>query len=370
MVQGGIAAVIPFLVAQNGFSYAAAGGLVLASNLASAVIQPLFGVMGDKKARPWLMGIGVLAAVFGMAGIGLLSNYWLVLFAALISGVGNAMLHPEGGRLAYLVNDTRKAEGMSVFSVGGQIGFCVGPIITVAAVSAFGLPGLVVYMVIGVPVAIVLFAHTKRFLSFGTRASAEKTDAAPQKDRWGAYMFVLGVGTVRSVVFYGVTSFVPLFIMSQFGISEGAASSFITVFSGVGAFATFSSGRVARTVSTPHLMIACLTALPLALLAFTVSPALGLSVALIMVMGVCINLFNPATITLGQSYLPNHLGTASGLSFGVAVAAGGIASPLLGNLGDTIGLAPILWVLAVLATVGLVLAICVNHIEKQDRRRK
>ncbi len=368
MVQGGIAAVIPFLVSQSGFSLAAAGGLVFASNLASAIIQPLFGFMGDKTARPWLMGAGVLISVFGLVGIGFFSNYWLVVLAALVSGVGNAMLHPEGGRLAYLVNGTRKAEGMSIFSVGGQIGFCVGPIFTVAAVSAFGLMGLSLYLLICVPVAVVLFAFVKRFRSFGTRESSVQSGTAPVKDRWGAYSLVLGVSSIRSIVFYGITSFAPLFIMGVFGLSEGFSASLITVFSAVGAFATLASGRVARKVSTPHIMIGCMVGLPIALLAFTYSPALGLSIAMIMVMGVCVNLFNPPAIALGQSYLPNHLGTASGLSFGVAVAAGGIASPLLGNLGDTAGLILSMWVLVALAVAGLVLSICVNRVNKGSRQ--
>ena len=50
--QGGLASVLPFLVIQSGFSYTEITALVLASNSASAIIQPLFGWLGDKKARP------------------------------------------------------------------------------------------------------------------------------------------------------------------------------------------------------------------------------------------------------------------------------------------------------------------------------
>lgn len=137
--QGGLASVLPFLVIQSGFSYTEITALVLASNIASAVIQPLFGLMGDKKARPWLMSVGVALAGLGIALVGVLQSYWLVVLAAMVSGVGNAMLHPEGARLAYLAGGDDKAMSMSIFSVGGQIGFCLGPIIGVAAVTAFGL---------------------------------------------------------------------------------------------------------------------------------------------------------------------------------------------------------------------------------------
>lgn len=118
--QGGLASVLPFLVIQSGFSYTEITALVLASNIASAVIQPLFGLMGDKKARPWLMSVGVALAGLGIALVGVLQSYWLVVLAAMVSGVGNAMLHPEGARLAYLAGGDDKAMSMSIFSVGAK----------------------------------------------------------------------------------------------------------------------------------------------------------------------------------------------------------------------------------------------------------
>lgn len=363
MVQGGIAAVIPFLVLQSGFTYAQATMLVFAANIASAVIQPLFGWLGDRTARPWIMAAGVLLAGLGMAGIGLLGSYWLVVLSALVSGIGNAMLHPEGGRLAYLVGGDRKAESMSVFSVGGQIGFCVGPVITVAAVSALGLPGMTVYLALCLPMACVLMAFNGRFRAFGLRDDAA-TAAGGQRDRWGAFTLVLGACSVRSIVFYGVTSFVPLVLVASFAQSEQFASSMITVFAAVGALATLASGKVSQRIRTPQLMLGCFLLLALALLAFMASLWLGLSIALLMVFALSLNLFNPAAVTLGQGFLPHHLGMASGLTFGVAVAVGGVASPLLGLVGDAVGLQPVLGLMAIMALVGWALSLALVKVAR------
>lgn len=100
--QGALSAVLPFLVASNGYSYTAATMLIFASNVASAVIQPLFGWMGDRKARPWFMALGTFLAGLGMCGIGFLTDYRLVVASAMVSGIGVAMFHPEGGRVANL----------------------------------------------------------------------------------------------------------------------------------------------------------------------------------------------------------------------------------------------------------------------------
>lgn len=43
-------------------------------------------------------------------------------------------------------------------------------------------------------------------------------------------------------------------------------------------------------------------------------------------------------VTLGQDYLPQHMSTASGVTLGLAVTVGGIATPLIGALADMVGL--------------------------------
>lgn len=362
--QGGLASVLPYLALQSGYSYVEITALVLASNSASAIIQPLFGWLGDKKARPWLMAVGVFLAGAGIALIGVLDAFPLVVAAAMISGIGNAMLHPEGARLANLTGGDDKAVSMSVFSVGGQVGFCLGPIISVAAITAFGLSGTLVYLAFCIPYALLLLAFNARFLSFGIREE-EAAGSVAAHDRWGAFSVVLGTLSVRSIVFYGVTSFFPLFLVTAFGTSEDAATLLITVFSLAGAVATAASGFAAHRIPTPRLMVLCFAVMTACLVAFVTCGNVAVCVGIVMVLAICVNLFNPAAVALSQSYLPAHLGMASGLSFGVAVCVGGVASPFLGALGDAIGLAPVVWILAVIAAIGLAFALVVARIERK-----
>ncbi|MCL2757334.1 MAG: MFS transporter, partial [Coriobacteriia bacterium] len=58
--QGALPAMLPFLVVTYDLSYTAAAVVMLANSVISAVIQPLFGYLGDKIDRPWFMGAGVL----------------------------------------------------------------------------------------------------------------------------------------------------------------------------------------------------------------------------------------------------------------------------------------------------------------------
>lgn len=366
MAQGGLAAALPFLVLWGGYSYAEVTMLILAANIASAVIQPLFGWLGDRTPRPWFMALGVFLAGVGMAGIGVLSSYWMIVASAMVSGIGIAMLHPEGGRLANLVGGKHKAQSMSIFSVGGQVGFCLGPVATVAAVSVFGLPGLLVFLTFCIPYALVLLLFNAKFAAYGLRdATLEQTDDAPE--RWGAFSLVLGALSARSIIYYAVTSFVPLFMVSVFSQTEQIGSSMITVFAAVGAVATLVSGRVAERTGITPLMVGCYVVLLVGLVAFAASPIMVVSVVAVMALAVSVNLFNPPAITLGQAFVPKHLGMASGLSFGVAVCVGGVVSPLLGALGDAVGLRLVMWVVAGVAALGLALSVAVACVARKPR---
>jgi MFS transporter, FSR family, fosmidomycin resistance protein len=62
-------------------------------------------------------------------------------------------------------------------------------------------------------------------------------------------------------------------------------------------------------------------------------------------------------VMLGQDYLPRRIGTASGVTVGLAVSAGGLVTPLLGTLADHTDLRTALAVLVVLPVLALALSL-------------
>lgn len=362
MCQGGLAATLPFLIAAHGYSYAQITLLVFMANIASAVIQPLFGWLGDRRPRPWIMAAGVLLAGAGMAGVGVLPSYQLIALSACLCGVGIAMLHPEGGRLANLVASGSKAGGMSIFSVGGQVGFCVGPMVAAASLSLFGLAGSLVFLVLCAPYALLLLAFNQRLASFGLR-DASAVAASGGHDRWGAFALVLSTLSIRSVVFYALSSFAPLFVISFFGQTEEQASLMVSLLALAGAVATMLSSKFDALLGTKRLMVTCFVVVVAGLVAFGFSPSLAASCLLVVVLAFGINAFNPPAIALGQSYVPQHLGMASGLSFGVAVCIGGVAAPGLGVLADAVGLQPVMLAVAGIAAMGLAASLLVARLK-------
>lgn len=367
--QGALLASLPFLVLYSGFSYTAVATLILASNVASSIIQPLFGYLGDKKARPWLMAAGIFLAGAGMAGVGMFQDYALVLLSATVSGTGVAMFHPEGGRLANLVAGKKKANGMSIFSVGGNLGFTIGPIIAAASLSTFGLHGTLVFLIPATICALVLLANNKHLAAFGLRDQAS-LDAAGNKDHWGAFGLILGVLSFRSVLFNTLLTFVPLFLVSFAGTDEAFGSLAITAYSLMGAVATLLSGKISQRTGAQKLLLVGMLALMVILLGFALAgslpPELALpcSLVLLLLAAPAVNAPYPSTVALGQSFVPSHLGMASGLTYGVAVSIGGMISPLMGMVGDTYGLVPVFLLAAGFALLGSIIAVILLNSSK------
>src|SRR2546421_3735218 len=155
--NGALPALLPFLVDRFGLSYTLAATIMLASAVSSSVIQPLFGLWSDRRGAIWLLPAGV---ALGGIGIGLAAaspSYGLVALCVVLAGLGTAAYHPEGSKFAAYASGARRASGMSLFSVGGNIGYALGALVTTPIVVALGLTGGLLLMVPGIAVAAALF---------------------------------------------------------------------------------------------------------------------------------------------------------------------------------------------------------------------
>lgn len=340
LCQGAVPAFLPFLVQERHFSYTAAASLVLATSLASSVIQPVFGSLADRFAAPWFMPIGLLVAGLGLTGASLAPDFWQIALALMISGVGVATFHPEAARWMNLVAGDRRATAMSLFSLGGNLGFAVGPLLTTSLLLLLGLPGASLLLVPLSVISLVLILTFPRFLSYHKRPAAEsKKTAAASGNNWQAFWFLTGAVTARSIVFYGVNTFMPLYWIGVLHQSKSTGSLALTILLLIGAVGTIVSGRLADRYGRRIVVLAGFSALAPALLAFVTLGSLNLPLAFVLLLPIGLALFAPASVmvVMGQEYLPANIGIASGVTLGLAVSVGGITTPFYGHLADLYG---------------------------------
>jgi FSR family fosmidomycin resistance protein-like MFS transporter len=352
--QGVIPALIPFFIAERHYTIAAAAGLVLAGNLASSVLQPLFGQLADRRGAPWLVPGGLLLAGLGVAATGLAPTYSLALLSAAASGIGVAAFHPEAARQVHLSSGARRATAMSLFAVGGNLGFAVGPALATPLEVAYGLRGTVFLALPALAMAAVLLLLRRRDqLSPGPAGTSEPLQTS---DRWAPFGRLTGAVISRAIVFYGLNTFVPLYWITVFAKSKSAGAAALTTMLLSGVAGTLAGGWLADRIGRRIVVLGSMFALVPLLFAFvSVSHPAG-ALALLVLIGLA--LYAPFSVmtVMGQEYLPSRIGTASGVTIGLAVTLGGMAAPVLGRIADLRGVRAAVTTLILVPLVGALAA--------------
>ncbi|SNT46020.1 MFS transporter [Actinacidiphila glaucinigra] len=332
--QGAVAALVPFFVSERAYTYAAASGLILAASLLSSIAQPLFGALTDRWAMPWLLPIATVLGGVGVALSGLSHSYALTLVFVAVSGIGVAAYHPESARVARLAS-LGSHRAMGWFSTGGNVGFALAPLLVAAVVATGGLrwtPLLVLPALAGSVLCLPALRALRRMHADGT------IKAAPVGSDDAASFVRLSLAVVfRSIAFVGLSAFVSLYAAQRMGGSSLAGSAALFVLYAGGVVGSVLGGSWAHrwdrvTISAWSYLVSVAA---VAGVVFVPGPALYVFVAL-----TAVGLYVPFSlqVTLGQDYLPSRVGTASGITLGLAVSIGGLAGPAIGALADATSL--------------------------------
>lgn len=342
---GALPALLPLVQSRFHLSYALVGVVVMAYNLTSSIIQPAFGWASDRRAMRWLLPAGVLLAMAGLAAVGVAPTYGLLIGAVCLLGIGNAVYHPEGSKSARYVVGRMQSTGMAVFSVGGNIGFALGPLVVAALLATTGAGGTWILIIPGVVVAF-LVAAVLADIKTAASAHAKSGDAGPSQP-WAMALLVIVV-SLRATVHAGVYTFVPLYGANVLGRPATENSLLLFAFLAAGALGTIAAGPIAdRFGKKPTLLVSFALAPPL-LAAFLLVPGVLGVIALCLAGAFLIGTF-AITLVMGQEFMPRRLALASSLMIGFTIGVGGVGVALLGRLADVAGVTTTLWALVALA---------------------
>jgi FSR family fosmidomycin resistance protein-like MFS transporter len=348
---GALPALLPFLKDRFGLSYTLTAVLVLAAQLSSSLVQPLFGLWSDRRGALWLLPAGVATAGVGIALAADAPTYPLVVLCVLVSGLGIAAYHPEASKFAAYASGRRRASGMSLFSIGGNLGYAVAPLVTTQLVLAAGLRGGLLLALPGLAVAAALLALRRFLASFAP--SSRHGDMADAPDRIGAEVLLLAVIAFRSVAWFGLITFVPLWEISL-GHSKAHGGRLLALMLLCGGIGTLLLGPLADRLGRRAVLLGSVAVTgPAVLVYVAVGGAVG-AVALGVVGASVVGTFG-VSMVMSQEYLPRHVGVASGLVIGLSLGLGGIAAVALGLLADAVDLRSALYACAVAPVVAVAL---------------
>jgi FSR family fosmidomycin resistance protein-like MFS transporter len=359
--QGALSTLLPFLKEKLALSYTTAGAILMTSNITSSIIQPIFGMLSDKKGKAVLLPLGALCAGVGFSLLAWSPNYFVVLALVLVSGLGVAAYHPEGYKTATFFTGEKRATGMSVFTVGGNLGFALGPILTLLVIQYLGLPWL---PLMALPaILFVLFIMTAwKTLSehHEAHAARQRVPSDPIPGARAGLALVIATVVVRSWTQFGLMSYIPFYYIDHLKGDPLYAGSMVSIFLLGGVVGTLSGSPLAdRWGHKKVLMLSMgLTAAIFPCIFLVDGMALF---AVFAMLGMALIASFTVTIVMAQHLLPNNLGVASGLTVGFAIGTGGVGVTILGLIADAYGVPAALRFIGVLPVAGLLISLCIRY---------
>lgn len=372
LTQGVLPIITPLLALKLRLSFFQVGTVALAFTFSSAIIQPAFGVLSDRRNMGWLMPLGLLLSGAGLALTGIVSSYGLLLFVVLISGMGVAGYHPEASKLVHLVSDEgKKNASMSIFSVGGNLGFGLGPMAAIYILGFSGLnsihgiiiPGLLAFLIF-----VFLMPRFNRILNKNKPKAGlisvedpdriEKVKQDQKGKKRNLTLLILFV-TVRSWIHAGLIYFIPFYFPAHKAIEN--PQHLISIFLIAGALGTIVGGPFAdkfggRNGFLISMGISLITVYPFVHLGGGYDPVFAF------ISGMALISTFSTTVVYGQTLIPNNVGLASGLMLGFGVGMGSIGVTLLGIIADYTGLPFIINIISFLPVPGIVIALALPNI--------
>ncbi len=370
MMQSLILAMYPILKGDFSLSFTQIGLISLTYQFTASLLQPLIGLLTDRKPQPYWLPLGMLSTLVGLILLAFAPSYAVLLLASAFIGIGSAIFHPESSRIARLASGGRHGFAQSVFQVGGNMGSALGPLLAAIVIVPFGQHS-VAWFGLAALLGVVMLLRVSRWYASQhaavTRARAPAV-AAPYPLRVVVGAIAVLLVLIFSKYFYvaGLSSFYTFYLIERFGVSVQNSQLLLFVFLFASAVGTILGGSVGDRIGRkPVIWVSILGVAPFALLL----PHANLfwTVMLTIIIGLVLSSAFSAILVYAQELMPGKVGMVSGLFFGFAFGMGGLGAAVLGVFADHTSIDYVYHAIAYLPLLGLVAALLPKGKHKAER---
>lgn len=355
LIQSLLPSVYPILKDRLALTYAQVGLITFVFQGTASILQPVVGVMTDRKAQPFSLAVGMACSLAGLLLLSGAGVYALVLLAAAIIGTGSSIFHPEATRVARAASGGRYGLAQSIFQVGGNSGQAIGPLLAALIIVPFG-QGAIAWFAIAALIGFSLLTWVGRWYSahLGAARKAAATPPPLTRAQWIAIAILLALVFSKNFYMASLQSFYTFYLMQRFALSIADSQVYLFVFMAAIAAGTLAGGPIGDRFGRAFILWASIVGvLPFTLLLPYAN--FPMTVALTAIIGFVMGCSFPAIMVYAQEIAPGRVGTIGGLFFGFSFGIGGLGAAALGLLADATSLEFVYRVCSVLPAIGLLL---------------
>jgi MFS transporter, FSR family, fosmidomycin resistance protein len=341
-MQTAVPSAFPLFQSSLHLTFTQIGWVAFMLNITASLLQPFIGYLSDRRPMPNLLPLGMIFSLIGVLGFAYADALWMLLVAAVFIGIGSSVLHPESSRVARMAAGRGSGMAQSVFQVGGNTGQALAPLLVAFVLMPHGQRGFLwftVAAVVGIAVQTIISRWYAGQLAAAPAkpkgASAAEGQRPSHSTRFVAIAMSLLIVLLFSKFVYiaGMTGFYAFYFMDHYHLPLSRAQICLFALQFAGMLGTLIGGPLAdRFGRKTMIWISIAGTAPFSLLLPHVGPLAAMllccAIGLILMSGFSV------IIVYAQELMPRHVGTVSGLFFGLAFGMAGLGSVLLGWLMD------------------------------------
>ncbi|MDK1488753.1 MFS transporter [Sinorhizobium sp. 7-81] len=356
VMQSLLTALYPLLKANYALDFVQIGLLTFTFQLTASMLQPAVGIVTDRWGLPYSLPVAMLSTCSGLILLASAGDFWMLLVAASLIGVGSAIFHPESSRVARLASGGRHGLAQSLFQVGGNAGSALGPLLAAFIVIPFGQGSLAWFSIVAITGFFVLswvstWYVRHRRMTMNRPAPNRALPLPKARVLWAIAILVLLTAT-KNVYLASISSYFTFFVIEKFGTSVQQAQLMLFLFLGSAAAGTFLGGPIGDRYGARFVIwFSILGVIPFALML----PYANLfwTCVLSVLIGLIFSSAFSAIVVFAQELVPGRVGLIAGVFFGFAFGFGGMGAAVLGIFADREGIAFVYNICSYLPLLGI-----------------
>ena len=366
MNQSLLPAIYPILKDSYHLDFGQIGLITLAFQLTASMLQPVVGIVTDRRPQPFSLPVGMGCSLAGLLLLSVASSYPVILLAAALVGIGSSVFHPEASRVAHMASGGRYGFAQSLFQVGGSTGAAIGPLLAAFVVVPRGQTSIAWFSLVAL-LAILLLTNVSVWYSRhpsmaqrrGRRQAPPARAALPRAKVLAAIAVLMALLFSKNVYTASLSSYYTFYLIQKFHLSVQGAQIHLFVFLGAVAAGTFAGGPIGdRFGRKPVIWFSILGAFPFALM--LPYATLFWTGVLSVLIGLILASAFSAILVYAQDLLPGRVGMVAGMFYGFTFGLGGLGAAALGQIADLTSIETVYRVCSFLPLIGLLTAFLPN----------
>ena len=363
--QSFVRPLLPVLAGKFALNLTQVGMITGISAFMAFLIQPFFGYLADRSRTRTILLIGSLVGPVCIPLTGVTPYFGAVLVLIALGSIGSAVYHPTAAGMVSLYAGRRRGLSMSLFGLGGTLGFTLGPVVFAGFVTLAGLERLPYTSLLGLVAAGFLFVMVpmpENTAPPGRGIASSLRDSLGEV--WRPVALIWTITLCRAFVEQAVLTFMPVQIAAE-GHSLVAVGSILSLFTVGGALSALVCGHLVDRIGfRPIYFLSFGLSSPCILMFIQASGRLLYPLAFLSGFLLLATLF--PGVALAQQIAPKGRSLVSSIVMGLTLGTAGVLMPLAGKAADAFGIRTVLMLVAFVPLAALLL---IRHLPEPGQRR-